>query len=67
MTRKHFIAIADSLGLELKYAGTKESIAICSVITALIPTFKAANSNFNEQTFRNHIDAIANGTKAVTS
>lgn len=68
MTRKHFIAIADSLGLEIRHADNAHvEYGIRKAIDAMIPVFKGANSMFDEDRFINHINEVAVGAKSVTS
>ena len=68
MTRKHFIAIADSIGLNLRNEENKSGrSAIWQVAYDLCPTFSAVNSNSDKDRFVDHIAAVAAGTKGITS
>lgn len=68
MTRKHFIALADSLGLALRDArNTDEQFGVYRAIDSIIPTLQAANSAFDRDRFKTHIHEVAHGERKVTT
>ena len=68
MTRKHFIAIADSIGLEIRHSKTSvEKDAIRRTAQVLCLTFWETNPNFDRVRFMDWIDEVAAGTRAVIS
>lgn len=68
MPRKHSVAIADTLGLQLRFAPDASTrVAILETSNALCRDFKAANNNFKADRFMDHVIDFAEGTKAVTS
>ncbi len=68
MTRKHFIALADSLGLELRISRSdEEAHGIWRAITAIVPVLQQANSSFDQDRFTSHIQEVAMGDRKVTT
>lgn len=68
MTRKHYIALADSLGLELRHTDAERvKDGIWRAIHAICGPLKQENSRFDKETFLDHITAVSNGTKEITT
>lgn len=65
MTRKHFTAIAITMGWNLRrYAkGSPEWNAIIDTATSLCHDFKAANSNFDNVRFMDFMEEVARGDR----
>ncbi len=68
MTRRHYIALADSLGLELRNTDSgSETTGIWLAIYAICEPLKQENSRFDKTRFIDHIDEIASGDRKVTT
>ena len=68
MTRKIYIAIADTFGVHIRHATSDDTRhALRLVAVQLCGDFQKDNSSFDRDRFMDHIDAIATGTKEVTS
>lgn len=67
LSRADFIGIADTLGLLIRRADEDSGAVIRSVAVALCVDLKASNRSFDKERFIDHVDAIAAGTKEVTS
>ena len=65
MTRKHFTAVAITLGYQLRGYQPKspEWNAVVDTATALCHDFKVANTNFNRDTFLGFMFDVAEGRR----
>ena len=65
MTRRHFIVLADELGVDKFYY--KSEIAYHEKLERMIKYCQLSNSRFNLHTFKDRIDKTFNETKAEAS
>ncbi len=68
LSRTDFVGIADTLGLHIRNAdATHDKSVIRGVAVALCIDLKMSNRNFDKDRFLDHVDAIADGSKEITS
>ena len=68
MTRQHFIAIADDIGMALRQADTYlERLSLRYLQGLLSVTMARFNPNFDRQRWVDHIEDIADQRKEPTS
>lgn len=67
-TRRDFIAIADSLGLVIRFADTKDQkVGAWKAVHALIGPLTSLNRSFDKQRFLDHVQEVSEGTRGVTT